>query len=714
MKFYQHWMGMCIRNNEEPEIFDTIVPGNIQKDYGRFKHYPDVFFSDNYKIYNEIEDVLWKYRTELEFSAKNDERIFFVSEGIDYESEIYLNGESIYHNEGLFSKIEIDITDRLSDVNIVEIIIFPHPKREHSMKNTREEADQCCKPAVSYGWDWHPRLLSSGLWGETYIECRKDVIEYCEPFYILDKDYKYADVTFDVKSELPVSITLFDRNDNIIYQGDGKSFRVDDLKLWWCNGQGEPYLYKWIADNGKDRKTGYIGFRNIKLVMNEEGWNEPSEFPKTRSVPPTVIELNGRPVFAKGSNWVSCELFPADAAYERYKSLLELAKKANFNILRCWGGAHINRESFFELCDELGIMVWQEFPLACNNYRETDQYLKVLEQEAISIIKRLRKHACLVLWCGGNELFNSWSGMTDQSMALRLLNKLCYEYDHKTPFIMTSPLMGMAHGPYTFYVPESNKDVFQLFNASMNTAFTEFGIPSLSEVELLRRIIPEDEIFPVKKSKSWIAYHAFDAWKEQCWLCKDITEKYFGIANSIEELYEQTIWLQSEGYKYIFEECRRKKPYCSMAINWCFNEPWTTAANNSIIQYPDVPKESYYSIQKALSPIVVSARIPKFDWESDEEFKVELWVLNDSQESFEDKVEVWIETVTGEELIHVWDTGKVEKNENKHTVDIIYKLPSFNGNWFKLRLESKKGYSNEYKLLYRKKEKKTALRTLNI
>jgi beta-mannosidase len=115
-------------------------------------------------------------------------------------------------------------------------------------------------------------------------------------------------------------------------------------------------------------------------------------------------------------------------------------KEANMNILRCWGGAIIDKEPFFELCDEMGIMVWQEFPLACNNYLGTKGYLAVLEQEATAIIKRLRKHPCLTLWCGGNELFNSWSRMTDQSLPLRLLNKLCYEEDQNTPFINTSPL----------------------------------------------------------------------------------------------------------------------------------------------------------------------------------------------------------------------------------------------------------------------------------
>ena len=139
------------------------------------------------------------------------------------------------------------------------------------------------------------------------------------------------------------------------------------------------------------------------------------------SVAPAQIELNGRKIFAKGSNWVNPEIFPGTITEKRYEELLSLALQAHFNMLRSWGGGIINKDAFFELCDRMGILVWQEFPLACNCYPDTSRYLKVLEQEATSIIRRLRKHACLAIWCGGNELFNNWSGMTSQSLPLRLL-----------------------------------------------------------------------------------------------------------------------------------------------------------------------------------------------------------------------------------------------------------------------------------------------------
>jgi beta-mannosidase len=343
------------------------------------------------------------------------------------------------------------------------------------------------------------------------------------------------------------------------------------------------------------------------------------------------MEINGRSIFCKGTNWVNPEIFPGVITRETYLPLLRYAQEANFNMLRSWGGGIINKDSFFELCDELGLMVWQEFPLACNNYDSTPQYLKILDQESKSIITRLRRHACLVLWCGGNELFNAWSGMTDQSLALRLLNRNCYDLDSRTPFLMTSPLMGMAHGNYLFRY-QDGREVFQVMPQSSNTAYTEFGCPGPSPAQYIKSFIPNNELFPPLPGTTWETHHAFKAWAGDTWLQQEVINFYFGKANDLEQLVEWGQLLQSEGYKCIYEEARRQKPTCSMALNWCYNEPWPTAANNSLINWPAQPKPAYYAVKNSCRPVLASARIPKFTFEADELFSVELWILNDSPE----------------------------------------------------------------------------------
>lgn len=223
------------------------------------------------------------------------------------------------------------------------------------------------------------------------------------------------------------------------------------------------------------------------------------------------MTLNNVPVFCKGSNWVNPEVFPGTIRKETYQPLLQLAKDAHMNLLRVWGGGIVNKDSFFDLCDEMGLMVWQEFPLACNQYRGTKSYLAVLEQEARAVIRRLRGRASLALWCGGNELFNSWSKMTDQSAALRLLNKVCYELDPQRPFLATSPLMGMAHGCYLFRYPDG-REVYQAMAEAHYTAYTEFGVPSLSNLDCCLKISEKDNLFPLLENELTISHHAFRSW----------------------------------------------------------------------------------------------------------------------------------------------------------------------------------------------------------
>jgi len=481
-----------------------------------------------------------------------------------------------------------------------------------------------------------------------------------------------------------------------------------DPELWWPHDHGDPYLYTYTIElsdqNGilRDSHKGHLGFRRVKLVPNEGAWSEPQGFPKTRSVPPIQLEINGRKIFCKGSNWVNPEIFPGIITRARYDELTDLALEANFNMFRVWGGGIVNKESFYDLCDEKGILVWQEFPLACNDYEDNSGYLNVLKQESESIVRRIRAHPSLAMWSGGNELFNSWSGMTEQSLALRLLNCVCLELDPYTPLIYTSPLMGMGHGHYVFRDPQTGEEVYSTMVKARNTAYTEFGIPGPSPVSILKTIIPPDELWPPRPGGSWESHHAYNAWVGDTWLMQDMIEAYFGRADKLESLVEWGQLLQSEGYKVIFEEARRQKPYCSMALNWCFNEPWPAAANNSLISWPNWPKPALYAVRDACRPVLASARNVKFKWEAEEEFSTQLWMLNDSYESVEAGVMKAV-LISGKKLLELgsWDFEKIDPNTNLEGPVLKEKLPRWASDGFILRLEvqGKPGLSSEYTFL---------------
>lgn len=707
MMYLQTWQGARIENGVTGAWFPVTVPGNIQEDYGKFMGFPDVNFGDNCKLYEPLEDDAWLYRTEVSCEAASGERVFFVTKGIEYQYEVRLNGKKLACHEGMFSPLEIDITEELANGRVLEVYIYPHPKREGAPV-CRDQADQSCKPAVEYNWDWHPRLLVSGLWNDTYIETRGEgYITRCEATYELDADLKGALVTFEMDAE--GEIQLFDPQGKLIWQGTERQVRLENVQLWWCAGQGEQNLYRWKVIGKVNTLSGTLGLRRVKLVMNGGAWEHPFEFPKSRSTPPITIELNGRRIFAKGSNWVNPELFTGKLCRETYAKHLKLVKEANMNILRCWGGAVINKDDFYELCDQLGILVWQEFPLACNNYKGTRGYLKVLEQEATAIIKRLRQHPCLALWCGGNELFNNWSKMTDQSLALRLLNKLCYELDWNTPFIPTAPVMGMGHGHYAFLDLPSGQTVFEMFRKSNCTAYSEFGVPSIADMEILREVIPAEILETPMPNSPWETHKGYGSWNqagEDSWLCMYAMDQIFGKQENMEAYVDKSNWLQCEGLKCIFEEARRQKPHCSMALNWCFNEPWKNVAGPVIVAWPCRPKPGYYAVKEALRPVMPSAAIPYFSWESGSLFTAELWLLNDSPETVSDTLKVYLEADGERQHILDWNTGTVTANENKrgHVIQVILPEVKQQQDFF-LVLESAHGTSR-YRLLLQPVEEK--------
>ncbi len=706
---------------DKPRLAEASVPGAVQLDIAKAEGYAPYYFGENWRDYLWMEDQEFVYVTNFHKpDMKPGERLVFRSLGIDYEFEIILNGRKLLYQEGMFTPVRLDLTDLLNVNNELRIRIFPIPKK-HPEPVDRSQASASVKPAVSYGWDWHPRLVPSGIWDDTWLEILPgSYLNEVSVQYTLSEELDKAFIMVEAMGKgltaCSMAWNLADSSGNKVDMGYLKSYmdrgvlytEIANPELWWPHDHGEPYLYSYTLkltdQSGKLLQTysGHMGFRRVKLVMNEGAWSEPEGFPKSRSVAPIQLEINGQKIFCKGSNWVNPEIFPGIITVKRYEELLDRAVEANFNMLRIWGGGIVNKESFYEFCDQKGIMVWQEFPLACNNYEGTPEYLEVLKQESESIIRRIRKHPSLAMWSGGNELFNSWSGMTDQALAIRLLNSQCLELDPYTPFISTSPLMGMGHGHYVFRDQETGEEVYSTMLRAHNTAYTEFGMPGPSPVEILETIIPDSELWPPLPGTSWESHHAYNAWVGDTWLMMDMIEGYFGRAAKLDELVEMGQLLQSEGYKAIYEEARRQKPYCSMALNWCYNEPWPTAANNSIINWPNLPKPAFYAVRDACRPVLVSARNYKLTWMRGEEFSCQLWILNDQYRTLDPGM-VKATLMAGKKVLELdsWVFGNVESNSNLEGPVLKVELPHWQSDGFTLHLEvlGHPEYTSEYTFL---------------
>lgn len=711
--------------------WNSTVPGAIQLDVMVGEKYKQPYwFGNNFEQFIWMESQYFTYKTTFaKPTLKEGQKLYFHSKGIDYQFILSLNGEKILEQEGMFTYVDIDLTDKLKEQNEIKITLLPVPTvagARNTIWHYRDNAAKSAKPAVSYGWDWHPRLITRGIWDETYLDIRNEsFVNNTWVNYELSDNLTDVKINFQIEGKnlkgtaykwiltAPDGSLALSKEGALSSDNDIVPAELKNIKLWWPNGYGKQELYTStleILKNGVtvDKKSQKVGFRRVKMIMSENGWDEPSTFPKGRSVAPANFEVNGKRIFAKGSNWVHPEIFMGLATRESYEKHVKLAKEANFNIFRVWGGGVTNKESFFDLCDEYGILVWQEFPLACNLYPDEKPYLTVLEQEARSIIKRVRNHASLALWCGGNELFNEWSRMTEQSLPLRLLNKLCYELDPQTPFNYTSPVDGMAHGHYVLWETKNGGEVFQWMPKAKNTAYTEFGVPGTANIEVLKAMMPASELFPPKWGTSWESHHAFNVWGKHRWLELPFLEEYFGTMKSLEDLVSYSQLTQCEGYKCVFEESRRQKPYCGMAINWCYQEPWPCAANNSLINWPSIPKPAYYHVGKALRPVLASARIPKFRWDTAETFSCDLYLLNDTYDKIPGgKMTAKLVYDDNKELKFLtWDFAATENSQNIAGPTARVKLPKMKNNLFKLviEVEGKPEYKSEYTLVYRSED----------
>lgn len=633
------------------KMVPATVPGNVQLDWAAATGMPDPYYGENFRQYEWMERAWWHYEATLpEFATVSGRQLVLSCGGVDYAYEVKLDGAVLHQHEGMFAPFRLEIPATAKPGSVLQILIQPAPNSGDRTGN-HTEANRCAKPAVAYGWDWHPRLIPLGIYTPLTLEWRPlDDITEVNWNASLSDDFSVADISLEVSlaATLQAGMVEWELRDpegrEVLRQS--KTERVDRFRframlpspqLWWTHDMGEPTCYQLIVRlcDAEERvlaeRTKHVGFRRVRLVMQEAWWEPVEGLPKSRGYPPIQVELNARRLFAKGTNWVPPDIFPARITRDTYEPLVQMAKEAHFNLLRSWGGGMISHESFFDLCDEMGLLVWQEFPLACNCYPDDPHYLQVLEAEARAIVQRVRQHPCLALWSGGNELFNSWSGMTDQSLALRMLNRVCLELDPATPFIPTAPLMGMGHGDYRFR-NEKGVELFCIYPERAFTAYSEFGCPGPSSVEVLHCIIPPEELFPPKPGGSWQAHHAFDSWDidPHSWLMLSTLEDYFGPAEDLEALVAQGQWLQAEGYRFIYEEARRQAPFCVMALNWCYNEPWPSAANNSLITWPARPKPAYAAVQSACRPTLASARVPKFTWKAGEMMRVQLFMLHDA------------------------------------------------------------------------------------
>ncbi len=668
------------------------IPGGVHRTLLAAGRIPDPFYDQNEKDVAWMEEREWWYRMPLtipEAPLNEGERMLLVFTGVDTFATFYLDGQEIGRSENMFRPAEFDISEQAKPGATQTLAICFHPPLlavEDRPKGPWPENDPRTamrKAQYGFGWDWGPRLPTIGLWrpaelrrvrGGTITGVHLTTVE-------LAPDARQAVVKIRVEAEpvspqgpLSAEITLAEPGSDRRWQATVTAadeeegldqsvyLTIPEPKLWWTHDLGDQPLYTLsvilkVGDRVADSTTVQAGIRTIVLDQAVDTAEPGTRFFR--------FFLNGVPTFAKGANWIPADSFVGAIPDARYTNLLTLARDANMTMLRVWGGGIYEHDIFYDECDRLGILVWQDFMFACAGYPENEDFAREVDLEARYQVRRLRSHPCMALWCGNNE--NQW--ITDSIYWNRpkppygelyynvIIPEAVATLDGSVPYWPGSPYGGddynsmedgdrhnwdAWHGqfprrfgeePRSEFTPESVS--YRRYGEDLGRFISEFGLHASPVVETLRRAIPEDQRFHHSASMDW---HNKDTPKNKGDM---LMESVTGVPETLEDYIDFSQIAQADGLKFGIEHFRRRTPHCSGALVWQLNDCWPVLSW-SVIDYDGFGKAGYYYLGRVFSPVLASFR--------EEGDAVALWITNDTRLAVTDTVTVTLGAFSGDVL----------------------------------------------------------------
>ncbi|MFC7677879.1 glycoside hydrolase family 2 protein [Paenibacillus sp. GCM10028914] len=620
---------------DEHEWLPAQVPGCVHTDLLRNGVIPDPFYGTNEHDLQWIDKKDWEYETSFEVSdelmAKS--HIELVFDGLDTYADVYVNGKAVLSADNMFRSWRIEIKDIIVRGSNKIRIVFRSPIQEDLPKleklgyalpasNDQSELGGLGEKRVSifarkapyhYGWDWGPRFVTSGIWRECRIEAWSE-LEIRDLFIRQDQvTASSARVTAVVTVESDESIdgTLaitaagqewksevqFVRGVNTIEL----ALDIKEPKLWWCRGLGDPNLYDFRAEIRAGERTiadaaVRTGLRSVRLVQKAD--QRGSSF---------YIELNGTPVFAKGANHIPNDSFLTDVTDERYRHEIASAAESNMNMLRVWGGGIYEDKVFYDLCDEYGLMVWQDFMFACSMYPGDEAFLENVRLEAEENVSRLRNHPSIVLWCGNNEIDSAWAHYNEHAgwgwkkdYSHEIREKIWADYKKIFHDILpaavnscapgadywpSSPIVSISEdinqhatsltttGDIHYWGVWHNTEPFDNYNVHVGRFMSEYGFQSFPEPKTVRTYAEESDM--ELESKVMLAHQKNGAGNR---LIKNYMDQYMNEPKDFISFLYMSQMLQAEAMKTAIEAHRRNKPYCMGTLYWQMNDCWPVAS----------------------------------------------------------------------------------------------------------------------------------------
>ena len=668
---------------DEDGWIDVPVPGDVHRALLAAGRIEDPFYDRNEAKCAWIEDREWWYRltfTGPDQPLRPDERLRLVFHGLDTFATVWHNGEKLGRHANMFREAVFDVGERVrfGEENTLALLFdrpLDHAGEPHPDQWGRNpERVSMRKAQFGFGWDWGPRLPTVGIWRPVELRRERRAAISGVHFHTLDLDPAGTRAAVAVRVEAerfagedPVAVAIALSSPeggrvaghSIVLDGEGPRLAgtayltVEHPRLWWTHDLGEPALYDLRVDLEQDgevlaRHASKVGIRTVELDQSPD----PGE-PGTRFF---RFVLNGAPIFARGADWIPADSSVGAIPDGRYETLLSAARGANMNMLRVWGGGIYEHDAFYDLCDSLGLLVWQDFMFACAVYPEgPPSFVAEVEAEARYQVRRLRSRPCLALWCGNNE--NQW--IHDRTFWDRedttvpgalyyhdLLPRIVAELDGRTPYWPGSPYGGddhndrrqgnvhnweVWHGNFPRRFGEESRQestpesVSYLRYAEDTGRFiSEFGMHAAPVSETLRRAIPREALYHHSSSMD---HHNKDDPKDKG---DNLMLTVTGLPRDLDEYVDFSMISQAEGLKFALEHFRRRKPHCSGTLFWQLDDCWP-GLSWSVLDYHGFGKAGYYYARRAYSPVLTSFK-PLPDGGA------ELWITNDTLGAIEDDV----------------------------------------------------------------------------
>ena len=649
------------------ESIPATVPGDIHQAIRQAGEITDPLIGDQINRLTYLEELEWWYRRTFFLPCKEPgHRYVLWFGGIDLHGRIFVNGEEVGETDNAFTPYAYDITDCITagenelvaavDCGLHTLLVNADYQKYNPQDPGEQGAPvdwrrvQLRKPQFSFWWDWAKRLITVGLWQDVELRvyrgaCIRD-LHVWEEFDENGKATVHTEAETDAGAGQNVVFSLDGYGLHLaaaaVTDADGvarAAFASEKLRLWYPNGYGEQPLYDIraaLTADGRELSVAACrhGIRRIELDQSPLPGSGKQRF---------TLRVNGRAIYCKGGNWVPTDSILANETDEKYESLLRAARDAHYNMLRVWGGGTYERDRFYELCDEYGILLWHDFMFA-NGYFPTDEpaFRKNVERELPIVIRRLRNYACIAIWCGNNEIH--WQHLIlqqhmpvfyGQDIYEQLLPRLLTELDGTRPYRPCSPYGRMSgnadadgegdtHSWYIWLGSDEERALnIENFLTDESHFVSEYGVLSHPNYPSMRQYLCGNV------SRDDPAFETHNNFQEIGRINKMLNRYYVDDADGLDmrRLIRFSQYMQGDIYRFSMETFIRRAPDCMGVLYWMFNDCWGCTSWTAI-DYYGRKKASWYMIKRAFSPLLASLLC--------RDGKLRCWVVQNSGDVYTD------------------------------------------------------------------------------